>query len=153
MQTLAKTTTIKTMINARYFMDKIKNSLFLSLGKTGQTLSARPRKTERFCKEKEKLGEKEREPLTLKSHIISSTSKKFCIEVIDAISQGKIKDKDSLNSLKLRLGREFGMKELPSNPDILAQAKKQSRRLVQLLSIKPLRTLSGVAPVALMTRP
>ncbi|MCR4335095.1 MAG: tRNA uridine(34) 5-carboxymethylaminomethyl modification radical SAM/GNAT enzyme Elp3, partial [archaeon] len=77
----------------------------------------------------------------------------FCIEIIDAIENGKINTKEELNRFKLEIGKKFGLSGVPSNPDILNHSKKPSKKLSKILSIKPLRTLSGVAPIAIMTKP
>jgi len=77
----------------------------------------------------------------------------FSQTIIEAIRSGKISDKKGLDKYKLRVGKELGIGALPSNPDILMLAQNPSKELVQILTIKPLRTLSGVAPVAIMTKP
>lgn len=74
-------------------------------------------------------------------------------QVVEAIESGRVVDRKGLNRLKLELGRQMGMQKLPSNPDILSSTSRNSPQVAQLLSIKPLRTLSGVAPVAIMTKP
>ncbi len=78
---------------------------------------------------------------------------KFSRAIIDAIEDGTIKSKKELDSHKLAAGKKFGISELPSNPDILMQSDEKTEKLSKMLSIKPLRTLSGVAPVAIMTKP
>ena len=84
---------------------------------------------------------------------MAAKTRQFSAEIIGAIESGGVKDKAALDRMKLSLGKKFGMGELPSNPDILMHAQKPSRQLTEMLSVKPLRTLSGVAPVAIMTKP
>ncbi len=84
---------------------------------------------------------------------MASKTVQFCREVIEAVEQGGVEDKQALDRLKLRIGKKLGIASIPSNPDILAHSQAPSGRLCQILSIKPLRTLSGVAPVAIMTKP
>ena len=78
---------------------------------------------------------------------------KFCKEIISAIEENKVKNREELNRLKLKLGKKHSIGELPSNPTILEYAKQHTQKLKELLSVKPLRTISGVAPVAIMTKP
>ncbi|HIH09315.1 MAG TPA: tRNA uridine(34) 5-carboxymethylaminomethyl modification radical SAM/GNAT enzyme Elp3 [Candidatus Diapherotrites archaeon] len=80
-------------------------------------------------------------------------TKEYCRQVLAEIRKGKIKGREGLEKLKLQAGKRLGIGRLPSNPDILMQAGKISPQAAKLLSIKPLRTLSGVAPVAIMARP
>lgn len=82
-----------------------------------------------------------------------ATIQEFAGKIEQASKEGRIKTKAQLDRLKLNIGRELGVARLPSNPDILASIQSPSNELCQILSIKPLRTLSGVAPVAIMTKP
>ncbi|HLC92220.1 MAG TPA: tRNA uridine(34) 5-carboxymethylaminomethyl modification radical SAM/GNAT enzyme Elp3 [archaeon] len=84
---------------------------------------------------------------------MNAKARQFSREIINAIESGEVKDKQALDRLKLSEGKKLRLSELPSNPDILMQAQKPSQAVAGLLSIKPLRTLSGVAPVAVMTKP
>ncbi len=74
-------------------------------------------------------------------------------ELSRLIEEGKVSSRDELARAKLRLSGELGLSKVPTNPDILAKIKNPSVKVLSLLSVKPLRTLSGVAPVAIMTRP
>ncbi len=84
---------------------------------------------------------------------MAAKMKGFSSAVVRAIESGEVNDKRGLDGLKLKLGREFGLSHLPSNPDIMLNAEMASEKAGKLLSIKPLRTLSGVAPVAVMAKP
>ena len=77
----------------------------------------------------------------------------YSLRVIGAIEKGEIKNKGELNLFKKRLCSEMHLKAMPTNPDILSFSKKPSRKLLSLLSIKPVRTLSGVSIVAVMVKP
>jgi len=79
--------------------------------------------------------------------------KLFAEEIIRLIEANEIKNSRELNSKKIALCKKFSLSELPSNPDILLFAEKQSNRLLKILRVKPTRTLSGVAVVALMPLP
>ena len=77
----------------------------------------------------------------------------YAQKVIQAIEKEEIRDREELNKLKIRLCTEFGLSRMPTNPDILAFAEKPTKKLKELLAIKQTRTLSGVAAVAVMTKP
>jgi len=74
-------------------------------------------------------------------------------EIIEAIEQGRVKDKAQLNKLKISLAKKYSLRQMPTNPDILSFSKSPSERLISHLSIKPTRSLSGVAVVAAMAKP
>ncbi|MEM4261725.1 MAG: tRNA uridine(34) 5-carboxymethylaminomethyl modification radical SAM/GNAT enzyme Elp3, partial [Candidatus Diapherotrites archaeon] len=74
-------------------------------------------------------------------------------EINRLIVEGKIKSKVELAKAKLRISEKLGLSEIPTNPDILAKLVNPSNEAKAILSIKPLRTLSGVAPIAIMTKP
>ncbi len=77
----------------------------------------------------------------------------YAQRVIQAIEAGEVTSKDELSSLKARLCTELKLKDFPTDPDLLAFAKRPSERVRKLLSIKPVRNLSGVAVVAVMSKP
>jgi len=78
---------------------------------------------------------------------------KFSRQIIALVEEGKIKNKQELNKKKLFLCKKFFLKQVPSNPDILAFAENPSATTRRILGIKPTRTLSGIAIVALMPSP
>jgi len=77
----------------------------------------------------------------------------FAFEIINAINKGLIKNKKELHNFKIKKAKKFNLKEIPSNPTILSYAEKPTKKLIELLSIKPIRTLSGVTPIAIMCKP
>ncbi|MBS3062534.1 MAG: tRNA uridine(34) 5-carboxymethylaminomethyl modification radical SAM/GNAT enzyme Elp3 [Candidatus Diapherotrites archaeon] len=77
----------------------------------------------------------------------------YAQKVIAAIDSGEVNSKDELSSLKARLCTELKLESFPTDPDLLAFAKHPSERVRRLLSIKPVRNLSGVAVVAVMSKP
>ncbi len=78
----------------------------------------------------------------------------FSEELIDAVKTGKVKDRDSLQNLKLKLCKKYGFGDVPPNSDVLANVLPEDRKLLTpLLLKKPTRTISGVAVVAVMTSP
>lgn len=80
-------------------------------------------------------------------------SKAFANAVCAGIDAGAVSSHKDLQSLKARLSGQYGFSGAPSNPDILMWADDPSRTARLWLSIKAVRTLSGVAPVAIMTKP
>ncbi|MCL2786107.1 MAG: tRNA uridine(34) 5-carboxymethylaminomethyl modification radical SAM/GNAT enzyme Elp3 [Methanomassiliicoccaceae archaeon] len=74
--------------------------------------------------------------------------------VIDGIKSGEIGNRNELQKHKVRLAGEYGLNAVPSNSEILAAAEDHEMRVVlPLLRRKPVRTVSGVAVVAVMTSP
>lgn len=65
-----------------------------------------------------------------------------------------ITDKEEIHRLKIRLCKEYHLPRIPGNPEILANIPKEvNSRLKSALQLKPMRTASGVTPVAVMTSP
>ena len=78
----------------------------------------------------------------------------FSSEVVDAILSGRVSDRDSLQRLKAELCCKYSLDRMPSNPEILAEVPEELRARVEpLLRLKPVRSLSGVAVVAVMASP
>jgi len=77
----------------------------------------------------------------------------FSKEIIGLVSRGEIASKSELNVWKAKLSKKFGLKKMPSNPEILCFADKRPKHLLSVLGLKPTRSLSGIAVVAVMTAP
>ncbi len=74
--------------------------------------------------------------------------------ILKQIEEEHVQDKVELNKLKVAYAREHNLKSLPTDAELSNAAEPAQReRLKSLLSIKPVRTMAGVAPVALMTKP
>jgi elongator complex protein 3 len=59
-----------------------------------------------------------------------------------------------IHQIKLEICRKYAFSHVPKNSEILAAATESERDLLRdVLLLKPTRTLSGVAPVAVMTSP
>ncbi len=83
-------------------------------------------------------------------------------ELLDLSLQKNIKTKRQLEKLKLQIAREYQLKEIPRNSELLeyyrkcyspAERPQHDVDLVSLLQKKPIRTKSGVSIVAVMTKP
>ncbi len=63
-------------------------------------------------------------------------------------------DKDKLSRLKIKLCKKYKLKKIPTDIEILLNIpEKYIPRLKKQLLTKPVRTISGVAVVAIMTKP
>ncbi|MAG07863.1 hypothetical protein CMO89_00140 [Candidatus Woesearchaeota archaeon] len=81
--------------------------------------------------------------------------KKACKEILKELKKGKIKSQRRFNYLKQKILRKYkGLDKIPKNTDIANIASEGDReRLKEILTIKPSRTISGVAIVAVMAKP
>ncbi|MBN3037111.1 MAG: tRNA uridine(34) 5-carboxymethylaminomethyl modification radical SAM/GNAT enzyme Elp3, partial [Candidatus Diapherotrites archaeon] len=72
----------------------------------------------------------------------------FFSKLGEELSSGKIRTRKSLEKRKRELVKELGLGRVPLNTEILARVGHHP-----LLVTKPVRTLSGVSVVAVMTKP
>ncbi len=80
--------------------------------------------------------------------------KKIYREILEEAKKRKIKDLIRFNNLKLKILKKYKISRIPKNAAIASIASSKDRRLFkEILSMKPTRTISGVAPIALMTDP
>lgn len=83
----------------------------------------------------------------------SKTFNKVCEEILDEIIHRNI-DRDDIEDLKREICEKHGARKVPTNGEILSKASSdQEDDVVDLLRRKPVRTASGVSPVAIMTSP
>lgn len=78
---------------------------------------------------------------------------RFSQEIARLIQSREIRTASELNVAKLRVARHTQVLDLPTNPDILSMLENPSPQVKAFLSIKPVRTLSGVSPLAIMGAP
>lgn len=75
-------------------------------------------------------------------------------EFVQAVVLGDVRSRSDVLRLKARLCKKHGIERVPTNYEILARVPEEYRDIAEpLLMNKPVRTLSGVAPVAVMTSP
>ena len=75
-------------------------------------------------------------------------------EFIQEIVLGRIATRNDVHRLKVQLCKKHGVARVPANHEILLRVPEEYRELVEpFLRNKPVRTMSGVAPVAVMTSP
>ncbi|MBI2558813.1 tRNA uridine(34) 5-carboxymethylaminomethyl modification radical SAM/GNAT enzyme Elp3 [Candidatus Woesearchaeota archaeon] len=84
--------------------------------------------------------------------------KEISIEILKELEKGNIKTKCDLNKVKLRVLNKYKpqaeIKHIPKNADIyFAASEEERKKFKEILSLKPVRTISGVAPIAMMSEP
>ncbi len=76
------------------------------------------------------------------------------LKIKNELIKRNISSKNELNQLKREISKEYQLSEFPKNSEILAQCTSDEKeKLLPLLIKRKVRTLSGVAIVAVMTRP
>ena len=74
-------------------------------------------------------------------------------DLVKELTSGEY-NKASVNRLKTKLAKKYGMSKIPSDVDILMNAPHELvPELTKVLRSKPVRTISGVATIAAMTKP
>ncbi|MEK6916828.1 MAG: tRNA uridine(34) 5-carboxymethylaminomethyl modification radical SAM/GNAT enzyme Elp3, partial [Nanoarchaeota archaeon] len=76
---------------------------------------------------------------------------RFYKEIISIMKEKKLSKKE-LNKLKNILAKKHKLGKIPTDVDILLNADTKDAGKLNIIT-KPTRTLSGVAPIALMTKP
>lgn len=80
--------------------------------------------------------------------------KSACRELVEMILAEDILSSDELNNAKKAVVQRYNLSKIPKNSDILAVSTDDEQDLVRRLAqIKPIRTISGVAVIAVMTSP
>lgn len=80
--------------------------------------------------------------------------KQICQEILKEAKKNNVQDLNKFNHIKLQVLHRLNYKEIPKNATIASIASEEDRILFKkILSMKPVRTISGVAPIALMTDP
>lgn len=78
--------------------------------------------------------------------------KKAANLLADKISAGEIKTKNQLENEKIRIAKKYSFGKIPKNAELLPlmEKKEDLSEVKKLLSMKPVRTASGVANIAVM---
>lgn len=79
--------------------------------------------------------------------------KEFSLEILELIEKGVISNKRGLNKWKGKLAKKHSLDSIPANPDILCSFPRVSRKALEILCKKPVRSLSGITVVAAMVPP
>jgi len=77
----------------------------------------------------------------------------FAKKLLGEIYSKEISTSKDLNQREFFWSKKFFLSHMPSHPFILAQAKKPTNKMIELLSIKPTRSISGVQVIAVMLPP
>lgn len=73
----------------------------------------------------------------------------FIAELLTELDKGK-----DISKIKNRLSRKYKLKQIPKNLELLnLLTDKEKKKYGDYFITKPVRTLSGVAPIAVMTKP
>ena len=80
---------------------------------------------------------------------------KACEEIARIVLLTNPRSKEEIAKIKKRVSRKYRLPKLPSDADVLRawKGKEGYERLRSLLRLKPVRTISGVAVVSVMTSP
>jgi len=73
--------------------------------------------------------------------------------IIEEIKDGEIEDKDEVEKRKKELCSELEFSGMPKNSDIIGFIEDGEEKPKKVLKTKPMRTISGIANVAIMARP
>ncbi|AAM04265.1 TPA: tRNA uridine(34) 5-carboxymethylaminomethyl modification radical SAM/GNAT enzyme Elp3 [Methanosarcina acetivorans] len=77
-----------------------------------------------------------------------------CRNILEKVLAGEIKDEDQLNKVKKDVSKLYHLASLPRNGDIIMQGTPEEQAVIkEFLRRKPVRTISGVAVIAVMTSP
>jgi elongator complex protein 3 len=83
----------------------------------------------------------------------SETFERVCAELVERILEGDV-DRENLEAAKTEVCGEHSAPKVPKNSELLDHADPDQREdLEPVLRRKPVRTASGVSPVAIMTSP
>ena len=75
-------------------------------------------------------------------------------ELLQLVKEKKVSNPRELLHAKLEVSKKFSLSHMPSNSDIASLASEEEKKAFRnLLTIKPVRSLSGVSIVAVMTPP
>ncbi|AKB31398.1 histone acetyltransferase, ELP3 family [Methanosarcina siciliae HI350] len=80
--------------------------------------------------------------------------KRACRNTLEKVLAGEIKNEDQLNKVKKDVSKLYHLASLPRNGDIIMQGTPEEQAVIkEFLRRKPVRTISGVAVIAVMTSP
>jgi elongator complex protein 3 len=88
----------------------------------------------------------------MNSKLAKNEYEKACIKIAQAIIKLKPESKEEVAKIKKEVSKEHRLSKIPADLDVLFHFKDKSK-LKRLLRLKPVRTISGVAVIAVMTSP
>ncbi len=75
------------------------------------------------------------------------------LQILREIKNEKNLTPAKIIAIKKRIGKKFGLRDVVSNAKLLEAAGKKRGKLVKLLRVRNVRSLSGVSVIAIMTKP
>ena len=79
---------------------------------------------------------------------------KACRKILEKVLAGGIENENQLNKAKKDVSKQYHLASLPRNGDVIIQGSSEEQEIIKdFLRRKPVRTISGVAVVAVMTSP
>jgi len=85
---------------------------------------------------------------------LNSIKKDVYREIIKYLMKNPKVSKKDLNKTKILMVKRYGLTKIPSNSELISRLKPHERnRLLPILRLKEVRTISGVAVVATVTKP
>jgi len=79
---------------------------------------------------------------------------KACREILEKVLVGKIENENQLNKAKKDVSKHYHLDSLPRNGDVITRGSAEEQAIIRdFLRRKPVRTISGVAVIAVMTSP
>lgn len=79
--------------------------------------------------------------------------KKIAKEMLHGIKNGDILSKKDVHQYKKHLSKKYKISQIPTNAEILAQIEEKDITVEKILRKKPIRTISGVTIIAIMSSP
>lgn len=76
----------------------------------------------------------------------------FFEELIDVLKERELR-REEVHKIKIDLCKKYSQKKIPTNIEILLHAKPEDLSKLHHLQTKPTRSISGVAPLAIMSKP
>ncbi|MDD4497825.1 MAG: tRNA uridine(34) 5-carboxymethylaminomethyl modification radical SAM/GNAT enzyme Elp3 [Methanosarcinaceae archaeon] len=96
----------------------------------------------------------EPEKNTVEQERNTETFRNACREILDLVLAGSIETEEQLNQAKKNVSKRYHLPSLPRNGDVIGQGNPEEQsEIKEFLRRKPVRTISGVAVVAVMTSP
>ena len=87
-------------------------------------------------------------------HSVLALAVDYFEDFVQEIVLGRVSSRSDVLRLKAKLCKKHGLARVPTNYEILEHVPEEYRELAEpFLMNKPVRTMSGVAPVAVMTSP
>ncbi|MFQ5710252.1 MAG: tRNA uridine(34) 5-carboxymethylaminomethyl modification radical SAM/GNAT enzyme Elp3 [Candidatus Geothermarchaeales archaeon] len=78
---------------------------------------------------------------------------KACVEIAEHITKGSVRTEREVSRIKAETCRKYRLDRIPSNTDIIRHSGPLKKNVSHILRLKPVRSISGVAIISIMTEP